>query len=104
MNDLPHEILIYVQKMKNFLEKNEESREYFLEGVDEELFFKHFGEIALKNFEEHGTPELSVEQLELLNKTVKALSVLNNQTDKFIIGKGESVWWDLGKYGLVCLN
>ena len=98
------EVLIYIQKMKNFLEKNEESRDYFLKDVDEELFFKHFTEISLKNFEESGSPELSVEQLELLNKTIRALSVINKPQGNFTIGLGDSKWWDLGKYGLVCLN
>lgn len=91
------EVLIYIQKMKSFLEKNEESRNYFLKDVNEELFFKHLTDISLKNFEENGTPELSVDQLELLNKTIRALSVMDNPRPK-------TIWWDLGKLGLICLN
>lgn len=100
---MPPEVLIYLQKMRNFLEKNDESREYFLKDVDEELFFKHFTEISLKNFEESGSPELSVEQLELLKKTISALSVIDNP-QKYTVGFGKSMWWDLGKLGLICLN
>lgn len=98
-NDLPPEVLIYVQKMKIFFENDNTSKEYFLKNIDEELFFKHFIEIAVKNFEIHGTPELSIEQLELLNKTVKAISIIN-EPEYFT----NDIWWDTGKYGKICLN
>lgn len=94
---MPPEVLIYIQKMKKFFEKDEESRNYFLKDVDEELFFKHLTEISLKNFEKNGTPELHVNQIELLNKTVRALSVKDDPRLK-------SFTWDLGKLGLIYLN
>jgi len=97
--ELPPEVLIYVQKMKLFLKKENSSYDYFLKNVDEELFFKHFIDISVKNFEEHGTPELSIEQLELLNKTVRAICV-TKEPPYFTY----DIWWDIGKYGKICLN
>ena len=96
-NDLPSEILIYVQKIRIFFEKNKGSNDYFLKGVDEELFYKHFIEISVKNLTERGSPELSIEQLELLNKTVRAIYVLNNPPK-------DNIWWSVGYYGKICLN
>jgi len=98
-NDLPSEILIYVQKMKKFFEKDITSKDYFLKGVDEELFYKHFIEISVKNLEEHGSPELSIEQLELLNKTIRAICVIK-EPEYFTY----DIWWNIGKYGKICLN
>lgn len=98
-NDLPPEVLIYLQKMKLFFEKDKTSKEYFLKNVDEELFFKHFIEISVKNVEENGSPELSVEQLEILNKTIRAISVIK-EPEYFTY----DIWWNTGKYGKNCLN
>lgn len=98
-NDLPPEVLIYLQKMKNFFKKDHVSNEYFLKGVDEDLFYKHFTEMSLLNYKEHGTPELSIEQLELLNKTIRAICIVK-EPEYFTY----DIWWNLGKLGKICLN
>ena len=46
---LSPDVLTYIQTVKNYLKKNEEARNYFLTGVDEDFFFQHLGEIAQKN-------------------------------------------------------
>lgn len=83
--------------MKIFFKKDTQSNDYFLKGNDEVLFYKHLTEISVKNFSERGTPELSIEQLELLNKTVRAIYVLNNPPK-------DNIWWEVGEYGRICLN
>jgi hypothetical protein len=98
-NDLPNEVLIYVQKIKLFFEKDKISKEYFLKNVDNELFFKYFTEISVKNFEELGTPELTIEQLEILNKTIRAICA-TKEPEYFTY----DIWWNIGKYGKLCLN
>lgn len=99
MNDLPPEVLIYIQKIKDYFKKNKESYDYFLKNVDEDIFFEHFAEISLKNFKDNGSPELTVDQLEVLNKTIKAICVIK-EPEYFTY----NIWWNLGKLGLVCLN
>jgi hypothetical protein len=50
MNKLSPEVLIYVQSVKSYFQKNDEAREYFIANSDEEQFFKHLSEISQKNF------------------------------------------------------
>ena len=64
------EVATYVQTFKNFLMKNPEANSYFLKGIDEELFFRHFEDVAKQNFEKFGEPMLRKEQLEFLRETM----------------------------------
>jgi hypothetical protein len=75
MGDLPPEVLIYIQTVKNFFSKNEGTREYFLSQIDENIFFKYLGDISKKNFEENGEVMLSEVQFELLRKTLIAMRI-----------------------------
>ena len=75
MEDLPPEVLIYIQTVKNFFSKNEGTREYFLSQIDEDIFFKYLGNISQKNFEESGEVMLSEVQFELLRKTLIAMRI-----------------------------
>ena len=75
MEDLPPEVLIYIQTVKNFFSKNEGTREYFLSQIDEDIFFKYLGNISQKNFEESGEVMLSQVQFELLRKTLIAMRI-----------------------------
>jgi hypothetical protein len=75
MEDLPPEVLIYIQTVKNFFSKNEGTREYFLSQIDENIFFKYLGDISKKNFEENGEVMLSEVQFELLRKTLIAMRI-----------------------------
>jgi hypothetical protein len=75
MEDLPPEVLIYIQTVKNFFSKNEGTREYFLSQIDENIFFKYLGDISKKNFEENGEVMSSEVQFELLRKTLIAMRI-----------------------------
>ena len=92
LEKLPPEVLIYVQNVRKYFTTNEETREYF--GVDdnEEEFFNTVIEQSRKNFEETGTPELSVSQFE-------EAKVRSPQTP-YMYG----VFVSLGDLGLVSLN
>ena len=69
------EVLVYLQKVKNYISTNEEAKTYFIGNSDAEEFYKHLAIISEKNFEENGQPELTQEQFELLRKTILAVSV-----------------------------
>ncbi len=69
------EILVYLQKVKNYLNSNDEAREYFIGNSDAEEFYKHLTIISEKNFVDNGQPELTKEQFELLRKTILAVTI-----------------------------
>lgn len=69
------EVLVYLQKVKNYISTNEEAKTYFIGNSDADEFYKHLAIISEKNFEENGQPELTQEQFELLRKTILAVSV-----------------------------
>lgn len=92
LEKLPPEVLIYVQNVRKYFTNNVETREYF--GIDShgEEFFDGLVEQSQKNYEETGTPELSINQFEeVRTKTSK-------RPDMY------GAFVSLGKYGLVSLN
>lgn len=101
------EVLTYVQTVKNFLKKNEEANKYFLNGIDENIFFEHLSDIAEKNFKSSGEPQLSKEQFDLLRKTMIALSIVNKPIDELTENNQESenkIFIDYRGMGKICLN
>jgi hypothetical protein len=65
MNYSP-EVLIYLQTFKNYLQNNQDAKNYFLANLDEEEFYRHILEVSEKNFKKNGEPQLSLEQFEFL--------------------------------------
>lgn len=88
----PLEVLIYVQKVKSFILQNEEMRKRFFLESNESAFFLYVSELAQKNLDEHGSPELSIEQFEEIK--IKTASI-ENSIGRFLF---------LGEYGVVSLN
>lgn len=104
---LSAEVLTYIQTVKNFLNKNEESKRYFLTNVDEDIFFERLGEIAQKNFDKNSEPMLSKEQFDSLRTTMKSLSEINKSTtDKNENGHNpeDNIFIDYRGLGKICLN
>lgn len=60
----PSEVLIYVQKVKTYLESNMEAMKYFLGDGDLGEFLKTITDISLENFEKNREPELTIDQFE----------------------------------------
>jgi len=87
------EVLIYVQNLKHYLIINEMAQKYFnIKGYEEE-FFNGLTEISQKNFEDHGEPNLSLDQFEELRKKI------HGHRDEAI-----GLFMSMGEYGLVSLN
>jgi len=91
------EVLIYINKLRDFLSKNQESKEYFLHGINEEIFFEHLTEFSEKNFKENGEPTLTIEQFELIRKMLQS-----NDKKEYITYP--NMFWDFDGYGKICLN
>lgn len=90
------DVLIYVQTVKNYFNSNDEAKKYFLEGANENLFYRLLTEFSEKNFEKNGEPALTQEQFEMIRK----LSRMNKPM--FIIN--DNVFLNVGDYGSICLN
>jgi hypothetical protein len=99
--DLSPEVLIYIQSVKNFLNSDENTKNYFING-DETFFYHHLSEIAQKNFETNGEPRLTINQFELLRKT---MYIIYNVMEKdFSKNPEENLFIDYQQFGKFCLN
>ena len=90
------EVLIYVQNLKLYFDKNKEDQDYFTGNADKELFFKQLAEMAEKNFEESGEPNLTIGQFEELRK--------NQTSDKEKKYESTGIFISFGKFGRMSLN
>lgn len=84
MNYSP-EVLMYINSVKEFLTKNEEAREYFLSGLNEDEFFDSLTEISQYNFNRNGDATLSKSQFEIVRVSLNAFkkiddSIINNNS------------------------
>ena len=79
--DLPSEILIYIQTVKNYLDSNVDARNYFLSNNDENSFYDSLTNIAKLNFEKKGTPELSKLQFELLRISLNIFNMVEKEIE-----------------------
>lgn len=80
------EVLVYIQKIKNFLNTNDSARDYFIGKSDVDEFYKQLSIISEKNYETNGQPELTKEQFELLRITLEVVSI--SQQKIFITDDG----------------
>ena len=92
------EVLMYIQSLKIYFEKNKDVRDYFIGNSDEELFFEHLIEISKKNYKTNNDPMLTEVQFELLKKTISALTISKKEFTK------DDVFVDVKGFGTYCLN
>jgi hypothetical protein len=64
--DISPEVLIYLQKLKRYLDENHDTKNYFLKEMNEQSFFNYILNISEINLEKRGQPELTSEQFEML--------------------------------------
>ena len=103
MDKLSPEVLIYVQSVKNYFQKNSEAREYFIANSDEEQFFKHLSEISQKNFNKNGEVMLDKTQFELLRVTVQAIAIVTAPVEN-LSSVEDNIFIDMRGYAKICLN
>lgn len=103
MKNFSPEVLIYIQSVKNYFKTNKEAYEYFLKDSNEDLFYKHLGEISQKNFDKDGEVMLNKEQFELLRKTIAAITI-SKKPIKTKKQKKETLFFDIPNFGQICLN
>jgi len=90
------EILIYISKVKEYLEKNEEANKYLLGSNDYDSFFDGVLKFAEINFEKRGDATLTKEQFEEIRKSSKKLSTNDDYSN--------GVFMEIPNFGLISLN
>lgn len=66
MENLPSEVLIYLQKLKSYFNSVDEVRNYFVGNAHIESFYEKVTKTSQENFQKTGQPMLSVDQFELI--------------------------------------
>ena len=66
------DVLVYIQTVKTYLDKNSEAKEYFIGDNNEESFYELVIDVASVNYEKRGEPQLTKEQFELIRITLRA--------------------------------
>ena len=92
MEQIPPEILIYIQNVRKYFTTNEETKEYFKIESSTDKFFDEVIELSHKNFKESGAPELTLEQFE---------EVRRKFSDDIVM---YGTFAELGNFGLISLN
>jgi len=87
------DVLIYIQNLKHYLSTNETANMFFNIKGKEEKFFEYLTEISEKNFQEHGEPNLSLDQFEEIRKKIHGHR--NEAIGLFL---------SLGEYGYISFN
>jgi hypothetical protein len=94
------EVLIYLQKIKSYLNTNEEAREYFIGDSSIDEFYNHLSIISNKNFETSGQPELTREQFELLRMTIKVTAIRKQR----VFYSDDKLFLYLDDFPGICMN
>lgn len=101
INNMTPEVLIYIQTVKQFFKKDEDTKNYFLDGSDEEVFFNYLTDVAEKNFEENGDPTLNKYQFEYLRKTARIITISKKEYPK---EETNNIFMDVTGFDPICLN
>jgi len=104
ISNMTPEVLIYIQNVKQFFNNDESTKQYFLEGSDEEIFFNYLAEVAQKNFEANGEPTLTEYQFEFLRRTAKVLSISKKEYPEEKKEETNDIFMEVPGFGSVCLN
>jgi hypothetical protein len=97
------DVLIYIQTVKEYFEKNEEARNYFLNNVNEERFFEYVNQTAQKNYDKEGEAMLSQIQLEEIRRSLIIESIENKKIPKENDPE-ENIYFNTKGFGRINLN
>ena len=94
------EILVYLQRVKNYLKTNEEANKYFIGNSDVEEFYKQLASVSVENFKKNGQPELTKEQFELLRVAVTVTTISKQR----VFYSDDKLFLYLDNYPGICMN
>ena len=94
------EILVYLQRVKNYLNTNEEASKYFIGDSNVEEFYNQLAAVSTENFEKNGQPELTKEQFELLRIAAIATTISKQR----VFYSDDKLFLFLDDYPGICMN
>ena len=94
------EILVYLQRVKNYLNTNEEANKYFIGDSDVDECYNQLTIVSEKNFETNGQPELTKEQFELLRIAALATAISKQR----VFYSEDKLFLFLVDYPGICMN
>lgn len=94
------EILVYLQKVKNFLKTNDDASKYFIGDSDVNEFYKQLTNTSVENFEKNGQPELTKEQFELLRIAAIATTISKQR----VFYSEDKLFMFLDDHPGICMN
>ena len=94
------EILVYLQRVKNYLNTNEEASKYFIGDSDVDEFYNQLAIVSTDNFEKNGQPELTKEQFELLRMAAIATTISKQR----VFYSDDKLFLFLDDYPGICMN
>jgi len=98
------EVLLYIQMVRNFLKKNQDACKYFLVEINEEYFFDNLTQIAEKNYQSIGEPQLSKIQFDTLRTSMIELNNPNKTYNEISQEKSDNIFIDYRGYYKISYN
>lgn len=104
------DVLIYIEKVKEYFNNDNDVKNYFLQNFDEKIFFSYLTEVATINYQKQGDPALSKEQFETIRnviyinkndpESIKSIYLSINSKNPH----EEKIFMNLNDFGFLCLN
>lgn len=82
------EVQIYLQRLKAYVENNEEAKSYLVGSMSMDDFMENAEKYAIENFQKRGNPLLTIDQFEEIQN--------EHKTPK--------IFFSLNGFGDICLN
>lgn len=94
------EVLMYLQNVKSFFNKNDEAKKYFFFHYDEDTFYQKLLEVAQSNFNEKGDAMLTLDQFEILRNPEVEKQIDDGFTEEI----NKNIFIEFNGYEKICLN
>lgn len=78
MRNIHTDILIYVEKLKEYINNSDEVKKYFIGENDEEQFYDMVVNVAIVNHHKRNEPNLSEVQFEFIKMALESLNETKN--------------------------
>lgn len=81
MNNIHNDILIYMEKLKEYINNNENVKKYFIGEHNEDVFYDMVFNVAVVNHYKRNEPNLSEIQFEFIKMTLDSVVETENLED-----------------------
>lgn len=78
MKSIHTDVLIYIEKLRDYINNSEDIKKYFIGDNDEEQFYDMVVNVAIVNHHKRNEPNLSEIQFEFIKMTLESFSFTKN--------------------------